>query len=91
MHIRAAISSGEMAAVLPVISLVEPMRHMADKMQIWRRNFLSIFSGATQFGGSLRSGCRQKRQPRHVRRPSDRIGLVCNLPKSAALEMSQPT
>ncbi|MDG4885659.1 hypothetical protein [Mesorhizobium sp. WSM4884] len=59
MHIRAAISSVEMAAVLPAIVLTEPMRHMADKMQIWRRNFLSMFSGCAQFGGSLRGDRRQ--------------------------------
>ncbi|MDX8479165.1 hypothetical protein RFN28_11855 [Mesorhizobium sp. VK24D] len=46
----------------PVISLVEPMRHIADKMQIWRRNFLSIFSGCAQFGGRLRMVSRQIEQ-----------------------------
>ncbi|PBB44294.1 hypothetical protein CK222_04550 [Mesorhizobium sp. WSM3866] len=76
LHIRAAISSGEMAAVLPVISLVEPMRHMADKMQIWRRNFLSMFASVAQFGGSLRSVCRHKRQSRHARRPTQLISTV---------------
>jgi hypothetical protein len=31
------------------------------KMQIWRRNFLSMFLAGAQFGGSLRSGCGQKK------------------------------
>ncbi|TPL35268.1 hypothetical protein [Mesorhizobium sp. B2-4-6] len=42
--------------------LVEPMRHTSAKMQIWRRNFLSMFLRCAQFGGSLRTVSRQIRQ-----------------------------
>jgi hypothetical protein len=56
-----AISPGLGTAFLPGRRLVEPMRRAGGKMQIWRRNFLSMFLAGAQFGGSLRGDCRQKR------------------------------
>ncbi|MDX8462828.1 hypothetical protein [Mesorhizobium humile] len=57
-----AISPGLGAAVLSGRQPWKPMRHVGAKMQIWRRNFLSMFLARAQFGGSLRGDCRQKMQ-----------------------------
>jgi hypothetical protein len=56
-----ANSPGLRAAVLPAAGSGKPMRRAGAKMQIWRRNFLSMFLAGAQFGGSLRGDCRQIR------------------------------
>ncbi|KUM24889.1 hypothetical protein AU467_28950 [Mesorhizobium loti] len=61
LHIRAAISSGAIGGRPPGHRPLKTDAARGDKMQIWRRNFLSMFSGGAQFDEWLERLRRKRR------------------------------